>query len=245
MNKGIGSHFLAFFFLGISISSCSGDKGNSPAPLMPDQSFTEEFETMPSAKEKGWVFLNTSNTLGSTNWTNPIPPPFPPYSSHSFNGYIWADYNSTASAAGVISNWAISPKTGFQNGDRISFYTRSEIVYYNKDSTDFVNRMQVRLNINNDGANVGLGLGTGDFNIVLLDINPGYKNFSLNAYNADSTEAYQAYPHRWTRFEITIAGLSAPAYGRFAFRYFVEDAGNNGRATSIGIDDVEFTSAHK
>jgi hypothetical protein len=246
MNKVINIHGLAIAFLMMVFSSCTDDPLNSSAPSVPDQSFTEEFETKTAARDQGWVFFNTSVSLGPTDWTNPITPPFAPFSSNSFNGYLWADFNSTTSAAGVISNWAISPKKIFQNGDKISFYTRSEIVFYNDDSTDFVNRLQVRMNTKNDGTDVGNGLNTGDFNIVLLDINPDYKNFSYKEYLAGSPDALLAYPHKWTEFQITISGLpEQPVTGRFAFRYFVEGAGNNGRATSIAIDKLEFTSAHK
>ena len=64
------------------------------------------------------------------------------------------------------------------------------------------------------------------------------------AANPRHLEAKQAYPHVWTRFEATVSGLDAPTKGRFAFRYFTEEAGNNGRASSIGVDSVAYISSH-
>ena len=107
-------------------------------------------------------------------------PPFEAFfSQNGPAGYLWADYNSTSSAAGVISNWAVSPVLTLQNGDKISFYTRAQIYFYNDDSTDFVNRLQVRINIKNTGTNTGDGANAGDFNVLLLDINPGYRAFLI------------------------------------------------------------------
>lgn len=224
----------------LGIFACN--KEDNPDPVVvEDQSFLEEFESAGEAASRGWVFTNRSIDPGSTNWGNPSTPPFPAYSwSTNPNGYLWVDYNSTTSAAGVISSWAISPVVTLQNGDRISFYTRAEIVYFNDDSTDFANRLQVRLNARNTGQEVGNGSSTGDFNTLLLDINPDYQEFLYSNWTLREASALNAYPHRWTRFEAVVSGLAGPTPGRFAFRYFVEGGGNNGRASSVGIDRVEY-----
>ena len=134
-----------------------------------------------------------------------------------------------------------------QNGDKIIFYTRCELVAYGGVNTDFVNRMQVRMNISNT-LNCGDGTDPGDFTIPLLDINPFYYEFILQAFNNPADPLYanarRAYPHVWTRFEATVDGLNGPTVGRFAFRYFTELAGSNGRATSIGIDKISYISKH-
>jgi hypothetical protein len=94
--------------------------------------------------------------------------------------------------------------------------------------------------------NCGDGIDPGDFTVPLLDINPFYYEFLKNAFNNPTNPLYQqarqAYPHVWTRFEATVIGLDGPTKGRFAFRYFTEEAGNNGRGSSIGIDAVSYTS---
>jgi hypothetical protein len=233
--------FSSFLFL-----SCSkNDNGEENTNKIPDQSFTESFDTASASVNRGWVFQNNSIDRGSTNWNNPSTPPFDAYTSENGPaGYLWADYNSTSSAAGVISNWAVSPILTIQNGDKISFYTRAELYYFENDSTDFVNRLQVRLNRKNTGTNTGEGTGSGDFNLLLLDINPEYRSFYYIPYMNRDPDARLAYPHRWTRFEAAVSGLDEPVEGRFAFRYFVEDAGNNGRSTSIGIDEVKYESVN-
>jgi hypothetical protein len=132
-----------------------------------------------------------------------------------------------------------------QNGDKIVFYTRAELDFFNNDSTDFVNRIQVRLN-KTTSLNCGDGTDPGDFTVPLLDVNPFYYEFLKSAFNNPANPLYQqarqAYPHVWTRFEATVIGLDAPTKGRFAFRYFMEGAGSNGRGSSIGIDAVSYSS---
>jgi hypothetical protein len=112
-------------------------------------------------------------------------------------------------------------------------------------TTDFVNRMQVRLN-KTTSLNCGDGNDPGDFTVPLLDINPFYNEFILQSFNNPldprHNEALQAYPHVWTRFEATVVGLDGPTKGRFAFRYFTEGAGNNGRGSSIGVDAVSYVT---
>lgn len=229
------------------LQSCKDDSYLLAPPPVPDQSFVEEFDTAKNAYNRGWRFINRSDLIGRRNWQNPDANSGIPFLSWSGtgNGYLWADYQSTASDAGIISNWAVSPELTMQNGDKIIFYTRAELDTLNGDSTDFVNRMQVRLN-KTTSLNCGEGLDPGDFTVPLLDVNPFYYEFLKSAFINPSSplfqQARQAYPHVWTRFEATVFGLNAPTKGRFAFRYFMEGAGSNGRGSSIGIDAVSYSS---
>ena len=51
------------------------------------------------------------------------------------------------------------------------------------------------------------------------------------------------YPNVWTQFNATVSGLGAPTNGRFAFRYFVTNAGPNANNSDyIGIDDFSYVS---
>ncbi len=128
---------------------------------------------------------------------------------------------------------------------KLFFITRAQLLSFNGDSTDFVNRMQVRLN-KTTSLNCGDGTDPGDFTVPLLDINPFYYEFLKSAFTNPANPLYmqarQAYPHVWTRFEATVIGLDGPTKGRFAFRYFTEEAGANGRGTSIAIDAVSYNS---
>lgn len=227
----------------VLLQSCKDDSYLLTPPPVPDQSFEEEFDTAQSAYDRGWRWINRSDVIGRRNWQNPTTIPFAPYSGVTGNGYIYADYLSTASGAGVISNWAVSPSLIMQNGDKIVFYTRSQL----DGNTDWVNRMQVRMNKYNT-LNCGNGVTYGDFTIPLLDINPFYYEFLLNVFNNPASPQYaqvrQAYPHVWTRYEATVHGLNEPTRGRFAFRYFVEGAGNNGRANAIAVDNVVYVGKH-
>lgn len=229
------------------LQSCKDDSYLLAPPPVPDQSFVEEFDTAQSAYNRGWRYINRSDVVGRRNWQNPDANSGVPFLSWSGtgNGYLWADYQSTASAAGTISNWAVSPELTMQNGDKIVFYTRTQLYPLGTDSTDFVNRMQVRLN-KTTSLNCGDGTDPGDFTVPLLDINPFYYEFLKNAFNTPTNPLYQqarqAYPHVWTRFEATVIGLDGPTKGRFAFRYFTEEAGSNGRGSSIGIDAVSYVT---
>jgi hypothetical protein len=122
-----------------------------------------------------------------------------------------------------------------QDGDKIVFYTRT--VLYNLgtgDSSDFANRLQVRISASGESVNVGSGDDPGDFSSALLDINPFSKEAHTNPYVPD------AYPIRWTRFEATIGGLNGVTKGRFAFRYYLQGAGSNGLGSGVAVDSVAY-----
>ncbi|HYF31776.1 MAG TPA: choice-of-anchor J domain-containing protein [Chitinophagaceae bacterium] len=234
----------------ITLQACrKDDAAMMTPPGVPDQSFLEEFDTTTSAFARGWVPINASAPKGRSVWVQglfnnpantglPYPIPFGPHSSKgSYPGFIGADYLSTSAAAGVISNWLVSPVVTMQNGDKIIFYTRTALYAISAtDSTDFANRLQVRLNSNNEGTNVGNGLNTGDFTNTLLDINPSYIETHTNPALYDPN----SYPFRWTRFEATVGGLNGPTKGRFAFRYFVEGGGSNGLGSAVAVDSVAY-----
>jgi hypothetical protein len=226
----------------VALQSCRNDSYLLTAPAVPNQSFTEEFDTVSSALNRGWVVKNASDPLGSNIWQQggAITPWFPAFSSKgSYVGFIGADYTSTSADAGIISNWLISPVVTMQNGDKISFYTRAFLdPAVGTDSTDYANRMQVRVNTLNDSTNVGSGYDVGDFTNILLDINPSYIE-----HHTDPLEySPYAYPARWTRFEVTIVGINKPVRGRFAFRYFIEGGGFNGLGSGVAIDQVHYES---
>ena len=228
--------------MGISLllfTACVKDT-NLDAPAVPNQSFIEEFDTTASALQKGWKFINTSTPKGTNVWQQggEIAPWFPAYSNNGNNaGFIGADYSSTSAAAGEISNWAVSPLVTMQNGDTIIFYTRA--VQYDDgagDSTDFGNRLQLRLNTTDEGFDTGSGDSPGNFTTIALDINPTY------LFSSKLTPEPNAYPVYWTRFEAHVYGIEKPKKGRFAFRYFVQGGGNNGLGSGVAIDRVMYKS---
>lgn len=226
--------------------SCRNDRSLTEPLAIADQSFVEEFDTVSSSLSRGWVITNTSVPKGPGIWQQggAINPWFSPYSSSgTYAGFIGVDYTSTSAAAAIISNWLISPVVTLQNGDKISFYTRG-LQYPGPtagDTTDYGNRLQVRINPTNASVDVGSGLETGSFTTPLLDINPTY----LYSGVLPTTANPLAFPSNWTRFEATVYGLNGPTQGRFAFRYLVEGGGSNGLGSGVAIDRVQYTSVSK
>ena len=221
------------------VTSCYKEKLLTPPPPAPDYSFSEEFDNVPTAFIKGWKATNGSLPLGTGVWEQKAAVP-KWFGAYSGSGFIGVDFRSTSATQGIISNWLLSPPTNMQNGDSIIFYTRSLLDYDINifDSTDYGNRLQVRLNPLNDGTTVGKGIDSGDFTLKLLDINPNYDFFY------SGTNSPTAYPAGgWTKFIAIVNGLSKPVKARFAFRYFVEDGGSQGLATGVGIDKVEYRTA--
>lgn len=183
-----------------------------PAP------FVENFDSVAALPGQGWNFQNNSAPLGLTNWYQGNPGVFNSHSGAS-NSYLAANFNNTGDT-GTISNWAMLPTMSLNNGDTLKFYTRTIA------QSAFPDRLEVRLSQNGSSSDVGMSSGmVGDFSTLLLSINP---SLSVGGFPSD-----------WTEYSVTLAGLGAPISGRFAFRYFVTDAGAFGNNSNyIGIDDV-------
>ena len=242
---------LIVLFIVIGLLSCKDDAYLTIAPPPPDVSFTEEFDTIASAYTRGWRYINVSDPKGTGFWTQglfndpnvtgfPGIIPFAAYSSKGgFAGFIGADYTSTSAQAGIISTWVVSPVTLMKNNDKIVFYTRGLILPASPDSTDYANRLQVRVSTAGESTNTGAADDPGDFTNALLDINPFYKFYHSSAQLYDPL----AYPAQWTRFEAKVSGINGAVKGRFAFRYYVEGGGSNGLGTAVAIDSVAYISA--
>jgi len=255
MRKNSLRRFLLPFislFTAVVFISCHDDSYLTAPPPPPDVSFVEEFDTATAAYDRGWRYLNVSDPAGTGTWTQgllndpnvtgfPSSIPFSAWSSKgTYVGFIGADYASTSAAAGIISNWVVSPVTLMKYGDKIVFYTRGlELSTGTGDSTDYANRLQVRVSSNGQSVNVGTGTDPGDYSQVLLDINPFYHFYHTDPAQYDAT----AYPAHWTKFVATVSGINGPVKGRFAFRYFVEGGGSNGLGTAVGIDSVAYISS--
>jgi len=212
-------------------SSCKKDDTPPEAPVVvPDQSFTQGFESMDDLLSQGWVLTNLSDDTGdgwsiqSSTGNGELP--------YEGGGLLYDSYAASAGFTGIISDWLISPKLFLQNGDKISFYTLSHGSVGYGSSGAYGDRLQLRLNTFNTSDSIGsTSTDVGYFTKPLLDINPLYKVSPPNDY-----------PSTWTKYEATISGLNKPDSGRFALRYFVElNGGVNG--DEIAVDKLEFTSA--
>lgn len=173
-------------------------------------------------------------TLDSTQFPDvPFPQRYWPvafFSQRASNGYVATSIACAevinlngASSNFNVSTWLVSPEQIIQNGDKIIFYT------YCKNLA----RLQLWVNDKNT-LNVGNDYNsTGDFNIKLLDINPGYAT--------EATNPAYAYPTEWTRFEGEVKGLSQKVKGRFAFRYFLQ---NQPPIVPSAIDNTDFDTLY-
>ncbi|GGX86179.1 PEP-CTERM sorting domain-containing protein [Massilia dura] len=169
----------------------------------------------------GWTIDNLSNPEGATSWYQGSTNAFDAYEGAP-DSYIAANYNSVA-LAGPISTWLILPGSTYNNGDTLSFYTRTST------GSDYADRLEVRFS-NVGGTDVGNDENSvGTFGTLLLSINPD--------------EEDTGYPDDWTRFSATLSGLSGATVGAFAFRYTVSDGGAFGSGSNyIGIDSVSISA---
>lgn len=225
------------------ISSCSEETVSAKATAQPASlSYHEEFDSMQRVIDMGWKAVNLSNPLGGDSWqqgsyiinTQKGGPFVSGISAHSYkasaNELAFVPYTCGAGLS-FLNCWLISPALSMKNGDIISFWTTT------KSAVSFPDRMQVWLNPNNDGTNVGRTENeTGDFTVKLLDLNPTYS----------SSPYPTGYPTTWTKFEFIVSGLpngTIPQKHRVGFRYYVKNGGPSGSVSDeIGIDDFDFIS---
>ncbi|MET0393602.1 MAG: choice-of-anchor J domain-containing protein, partial [Chitinophagaceae bacterium] len=190
--------------------SCKKDDDPVPAPEpVPDQSFTQGFNTTAEAVNQGWIFKNRSDEA-ATGWRVRAKTIF--YEDVPFEGagLLYSNYEASGGFDGNISDWAISPARIIQNGDKISFYALSSGSH-----DGYADRLQLRLNTFNTSDSIGENsTDVGNFTKPLVDINPVYKVTGPGDF-----------PTVWTKYEATVTGLNKPDSGRFALRYFVEILG--------------------
>jgi hypothetical protein len=169
-----------------------------------------DISTLPGA---GWVQTNNSSPGGATGWFQGNTGVFGSQNDNS-NSYIAANF-ANAPLGGNISNWLILPALLLQNGDTLTFYTRTEAAPFPGDL------LEVRLSPTASTNVGGTDSSTGDY-VLLLTVGGG------------------GYPEGWTQYVATVSGLASPTSARLAFRYLVTDTNENG--DYIGIDTVSVES---
>ncbi|TVQ37439.1 MAG: hypothetical protein EA370_06915 [Wenzhouxiangella sp.] len=186
--------------------------------------WSEGFDDIATLPDSGWVLNNRSQPVGPVGWFQGNQDTFDAHAGAA-DSYIAANFLSTIEdGAGTISNWLISPEITLVNGTEIRFWTRTV-----DDSIGFEDRLQVRLSDSGSSTDVGDSASSvGDFDELLLDINPTYSS--------------TGYPREWTEYVLEVQGLPEATTGRIAFRYFVENAGGQGdNGDYIGIDTFSIT----
>jgi len=192
-------------------------------------SFTEGFNT-PGVLPAGWVTknLSTRSAIGNPWWVAAgIEDEFGDIvvGPHAGNGMALVNYTSVSIGSGTINNWLISPViTGLRNGDTFSFYTTTV------PGSEYADRLEFRMSTGS-GTDVGsTTTSVGSFTTSLISVNPGLE--------------VGGYPEDWTKYTVTLSGLSGPVDGRVAFRYFVYNGGRLGdNSNIIGLDDFSYVSA--
>src|SRR5436190_2455165 len=132
----------------------------------------DDVSTLPGA---GWVQINHSQPIGAGVWAQGNPLAYPAQSGAP-DAYITVGFES-GSDTSTLSNWLLTPALRLQNGDSITFWTRTVTMI------NFPDRLQIRSSTNGYSTNIGTtATDVGDFTTLLLDINPtyqfdGYPNF--------------------------------------------------------------------
>jgi len=205
------------------------------------QSFTEAFDDMLILPTMDWFYFNNSDepAVGYDGWIQGIDDPRITAHMGAGTAYAGANYQATSGPAGTetISTWMLLPQRQLKNGDTLKFWTRCVTPL----TTIYPDRMQVRMSTAGASTNVGtLPFDVGDFTTLLIDINPTYSQ-----QQPTNNPPTNGYPDTYTQYTLTVSGLpSGGMSGRFAFRYFVENAGLNGiNSNFIGVDTLEYTAA--
>lgn len=188
------------------------------------QIFTENFDSVAALAGQGWVFTNHSQSPNGL-WGQGNPSGAFPAQAGAPNAYAAVNFQSTNASVGTISNWLLTPTLSLQNGDVISFYTRTVT------NSAYPDRLELRLSTSAASVNVGSEpTSVGDFSTLLVSINP---NLIVGGY-----------PTEWMLYTVTLSGLTGTVEGRIGFRYFVTNGGSSGTNSNfIGLDTLQVTAA--
>ncbi|GJJ02035.1 hypothetical protein RugamoR64_25730 [Duganella rhizosphaerae] len=169
---------------------------------------SESFNNIATLPANGWVLVNNSSPPGSTSWFQGQPAIFPAAAGPA-DSYIAANLNNAA-FGGALSNWLLTPELALSNGESLNFALRLL-------GEGVLDTVEVYLSTAGASANVGASpTSTGDFAL-------------LGAFSSAADTG-------WVGHSLSVGGLTAPASGRFAFRYVVNDTSLNG--DFVGIDTV-------
>ena len=205
----------------LGVAAQSAPEGTCTPPIMAG---FEDVSTLPGG---GWVQINHSQPLGKGVWAQGNPLAYPAQTGNA-DAYITVGFESGTNTA-TLNNWLLTPTLVLQNGDSMTFWTRTV------ETIKFPDRLQIRLSTNGPSTNVGTtATQVGDFTTLLLDINPTYQIAGPTSY-----------PNVWTQYTVTITGVPSPTAARLAFRYFVENGGPDGNnSDGIGVDTVTVNSCN-
>ncbi len=176
----------------------------------------EGFEDITTLPGDGFTFVNASD-VPNLGWNQGAgAATFPAYEGLE-DEYISVNYNSTSGS--VINNWMITPVLNLENGDEITFWSRTIT------GSTFPDRLELRLDPTGANTDPSGPASVGSYTELLLEINPGL--------------TIGGYPETWTQYTVTVSGLTGAVDTRVAFRYWVTDGGPVGNNSNyIGIDSL-------
>lgn len=204
------------------VHGCKKDSLDKP-PTIIETSLTEEFEDVSQLETKGWVIKD--NSAEPTPWiqagvSKGGPSPFFPAYSFTTSEYEFISaYITPTGSPYTVSSWLITPVLSLKNGDKISFYSRTDA------GSVYQERLQTRINASTSADVGGNPNSLGEFSTILLEIN--------------SAQATAGYPENWTKYEHTFSGITGKITRRIGFRYFVPSTAS---ANGIAIDQFRFES---
>lgn len=173
------------------------------------ENFDSEFPT-------NWVKMNNSTYPSLGDWGKQNMGEFSAHSGAA-DSYLETDYTCAALNA-TISNWLFTPSLNLQNGDVISFYSRTRV-----NPNQYPDRLELRIGQGNSIADPAGEEGVGGYTTLALTINP------------DLTTT--GYPAVWTKYSYTVTGMATVTPCKIAFRYYVTNGGTSGdNSDLIGID---------
>jgi hypothetical protein len=181
----------------------------APATARANPLLFEDFTDVGTLSAAGWAFANDSTPGGSTNWFQGNTGVFT--AQDGSDGYIAANFNN-APLGGAISNWLMLPTLMLNDGDTLTFLSRS--------NGEFPDRLGVSFS-------AGAGTAPGGFGTPFFTINPSLTD--------------GGYPAGWTLFTATIGGLGGPTAGRLGFHYDVPntfDAGDYIGIDNVSVNPV-------
>jgi hypothetical protein len=223
------------------------------------EKLSENFDA--DALPAGWTRINNSSgdPFSNKSWFKPnvdgdglafLADDHVPNVDSTLNTYFAANLDSTTvDYNGTISNWLIGPPLEFNNGDTISFITRTIT------GSKYPDRLQLRFGEGNSAspaerptsgfnfANADVDVGNFTTQLLLQRRNSVGDPVGLPTLGVNPNLQGGGYPEEWTKYTATFAGLSGPTTGRFAFRYFVTDAGQlDDYGNVVGVDRVTVTA---
>ena len=179
-----------------------------------DTVLSESFSDVAGLTASGWAQANLSAAPLGTSWFQGNTGIFSA-GSGAADGYAAANFLSTGSASGAVSNWLLTPVLTLDSSSMLSFLVRTA-------GDGFLDKLELRFSSNGASTDVGdTATSVGDFSML------------LGSFQASSDTG-------WVGLSYSLNALSTPTTGRLAFRYVVDSVASAGNY--IGIDDVAVTA---